>query len=89
MQSNGLKLRSALEVFSITSQFWAQNAKIKFLKTIRVLRAFFFQIEVQVISTPSSRLEKEHQTPEFLLMNEFLICFLKKLIFCIFLYFQK
>ena len=31
---------------------------------------FFFQIEVQVISNPSSRLEK-HQTPEFLVMNDF------------------
>ena len=34
---------------------------------------FFFQIEVQVISNPSGRLKKKkHQSPEFLLMIDFL-----------------
>ena len=44
--------------------------KSNFLKTIMVLRAFF-RIEAQMISNPSTRLEKKHQTPEFLLMNDF------------------
>ena len=68
---NGLKLRVALEEFSITC--WAQKCQIKFLKKIRVLSALFFKIDVQVISNPSSLIEKTpHQTPGFLLMNEYL-----------------
>ena len=39
---NGLQFSGALEDFSITSQFWAQNTKIKFLKKIRVLDAVLF-----------------------------------------------
>ena len=44
--------------FLSNPNFWAKNVKIKFLKKIIVFRVVFFQIEVQVISNPSSRLEK-------------------------------
>ena len=54
---NGLKLSGALKEFSITSQFL--GSKIKLLKKITVLSAFFFfRIELWVISNPCSRLEK-------------------------------
>ena len=56
--------------FLSLQNFWLKNAKIIFLKKIGVLMQFFFQIEVQVILNPSSRLEK-HQTPEFLVINDF------------------
>ena len=59
------------KVFYQFSIFGFKNAKSKFLKKIRVLRAFF-RIEVQVISNSSYRLEKTQQTPEFLLMNDIL-----------------
>ena len=58
-------------VFYHCTIFGLEIAKIKFLKKIRVLSAVFFQKEVHVISNLSSWLEK-HQTPENLLMNDFL-----------------
>ena len=49
----------------------------------------FLRIEVQVISNPSIRLKK-HQTSKFLLINNLLWLFLKKmLIFYIFRFFSK
>ena len=60
-----------VRVFYHFTVFGFKNAKIKFLKKIRVLRAVFFRIEVQVISNPSSRHEK-HQTSKFSLINNFL-----------------
>ena len=66
MHFNGQKLSGALEEFSILAY---ENAKIKFLKKIMVLTAVFLRIKVQVISNPSSQLEK-YQTPAFLLMND-------------------
>ena len=66
------KVKWSLErVFYHFPIFGLKNAKSnKYLKKIRVLSSFF-RIEVKVISNPSSRLEK-HQTPELLLMNDFL-----------------
>ena len=58
--------------------FWFEKAKIKFLKKIRVLSAYF-RIEVQVISNPSCSLEK-HQTSDFFSFERFFMIFLKKLI---------
>ena len=65
---NGLKLSTALEELTITSQFLGSKMqKSIFLKKIRVLSAlFFFPFEVHVISNPSSQLEK-HKTLNFCL----------------------
>ena len=52
MHFNRLKFWKTLEVFYHFKIFWLKNAKIKFLKKIRVLSAFF-KIKVQVISNPS------------------------------------
>ena len=59
-----------------------KNVKINFLKKLSVLRAVFDRVEVQVITNPSSRLEK-HQTLDVLLMTVFYDFFLN-LNFCIF-----
>ena len=70
MQFNGLKLSGALEEFSITFNFFGfENAK-KNMKN-KGFECSFLQIEVQVILSPSSRLEK-YQTSKFLLINNFL-----------------
>ena len=58
MHFNGLKLSGPLEEFSITSQFWAKKCKNKFFEENKGFECIFFQIEVQVISNLSSRLEK-------------------------------
>ena len=58
-------------VFYLFTIFGHKNAKIIFLKKIRVLSAVFL-IEVQVISNPSSQFEKKkHKTSECLLRNDF------------------
>ena len=45
---NGLKLSGTLEKFCITSQFsGSKNAKIIFLKKIRVLSASFFELKLR------------------------------------------
>ena len=55
MHFNGLKLSSALKKFSITSQFLGSKVQNSIIfKKIRVLRVFFFCIEVQVISNASN-----------------------------------
>ena len=60
------------------------------MKKINIsIAVFFYRIEVQVISNPSSRLEKNHQILKLLLMTDFYDVFLKKLIFRIFRYFPK
>ena len=61
--------------------FWVQKCKNRVFEENKGFEGiFFFQIEVQVISNPSSRLEltEKHKTPEFLLMNDF-NDFLKKI----------
>ena len=90
VHSNGLKLSVALEEFSITSQFLAWKMQKQSFEEISVLSAvFFYWIEVQVITNPSSRLEK-HQTFDFLLMTDFLWFFLKKIsISALYRYFRK
>ena len=60
--------------------FGLKNAKIKFLKKIRGLSAVFFRIKVQVISNPSSRLEKTPNPSIFAYERFFVIFFKKKLI---------
>ena len=67
-------------VFYHFTIFGSKMLNSNFLKKIRVLSAFF-RIEVQVISNPSSQLEKkkqQHQTSEFLLKNDFFFLFKKK-----------
>ena len=72
MHCNGLKLRGALEEFSIHSRFLgSKNAKINFLKKISVLRAVFIEFQVQVIATWLVDLKK-HKTLDILLMTDFL-----------------
>ena len=80
MEFNGLKLSSVLEEFSITLQFL--GSKMQKEKEIKENKGFgcslFLHIVVQVISNPSSRLEK-HQTSKFLLtcINNFFYDFFK------------
>ena len=72
MQLDGLKLSGALEDFSITLQF--KGSKMKKALNFEENKGFecsFLHIEVQVISNPSSRLEK-HKTSKYLLINNFL-----------------
>ena len=61
-------------VFLSIHNFWAQNVKCKnqFFKENKCFECSFVQFEVQVILNLSSRLGKKRQTPEFLLMNDFL-----------------
>ena len=89
MHFNGLKLSSASKEFSITSQFLVSKCKIQTFEENKGFECIFFRIEVQVISNPSSRLEKTHQTPEFLLMNDLFMIFLKKSSISTFLIFSK
>ena len=63
MHFNGLKLSGALEEFSITSQFLGSKMqKIIFFQENKRFEGKFYQIEVQVIINPSSRLEKTQST---------------------------
>ena len=63
MHFNGLKLSGALEEFSITSQFLGSKMqKSFFFQEIKRFEGKFYQIEVQVITNPSSRLEKTPNT---------------------------
>ena len=71
MHFNGLKLSVALEEFSITSQFSVSKPQKSNFEENKVLSAFF-RIEVQVITNPSSRLEKKKRNPDCLLTNDFL-----------------
>ena len=66
MHFNGLKLSRALEEFSITSQFLGSNMQKSTFYEIKRFGSSFYRIEVQVITNPSSQLEK-HQTLDFLL----------------------
>ena len=70
MHVNGLKLSGALEEYSITTPFWAQKCKIKFLKKIRVLSAVFSKLKYRLFKTRLADLQK-HKHPECLLMNDF------------------
>ena len=81
MHFNGLKLSGALKEFSILSQFL--GSKIKLLKKITVLSAFF-RIEEWVISNPSSRLVKTPNLWFFAHERFFLWFFFKKANFPIF-----
>ena len=58
MHFNGLKLSGALEDFLALHNFWAQNCKNQIFEENKGLSAFFFRIEVQMISNLPSRLEK-------------------------------
>ena len=72
VRCNGLKLRGALEEFSIHSRFLgSKNAKINFLKKINVLSAVFTEIQEQVIANCLVDLKK-HRTLDILLMTDFL-----------------
>ena len=73
-------------VFYHFTIFGFKNTKIKFLEKIRVFSAFFFRIEVQMISNPSSQLEKESPNPWFFADEGFFYDFLKK---CSFLAFSN
>ena len=58
--------------FQFFTIFGLKNVKKTFLKNLSVFSAVsFYGIEVQVITNPSSRLEK-HQTLYYLLMTDFL-----------------
>ena len=54
MHSNGLKLSSALEEFSITLQFLGSNMKKSTFEEIKSFESSFYRIEVHVITNPSS-----------------------------------
>ena len=58
MHFNGLKLSGALEEFSFTSQFLGSKMQNQIFEENIGFECIFFRIEVQVISNPSSRLEK-------------------------------
>ena len=57
VHSNGLKLSGALKEFSITSQFFVLKCKNQIFEENKGFEGIF-RIEVQVISNPSSRLQK-------------------------------
>ena len=66
MHFNGLKLSGALKEFSITSPFFGlKKCKNHFLEGNKNSEGIFFQIEVQMISNPSSRLEKNTKLLNF------------------------
>ena len=72
VHSNGLKLSGSLEEFFYhLTIFGFKNAKTNFLKKSIVLKAVFIELKFQVITNPSSRLEKR-QSLGFLLLTEFL-----------------
>ena len=62
MHFNVLKLSGALEEFSITSRFLSSKMQKSIFEENTRLIAFFFQIEAQEITNPSSRLEKHQNT---------------------------
>ena len=70
MHFNGLKW--CFERVSITAQFLGSKIQNQIVEENSGFECIFFRIEEWVISTPSSQLEKTHQTSEFLLMNDFL-----------------
>ena len=88
MHNNGLKTSGALEVFISIYDFWVQKCKKQLFEEVKRFYCSFYQIKVQVITNPSSRLEKTPNTWIFAYDRFFKICF-KKLIFHIFRYFRK
>ena len=71
MHFNGPKLSSALEEFFLSlHNFWVQKCQNQLLEENKRFNCSFDQIEVQVITNLSSRLEK-HQILEFLFMTDF------------------
>ena len=88
---NGLKLSGNLEKFCITSQFsGSKNAKIIFLKTIRVLGVFFLELKHRWFQTRLANL-KNHQTPlHFCICTKFYdFFFFKKSLYSAFSIFSK
>ena len=71
MHIDELKLIDALEEFSITSRFWGSKIKKSTFEENKPYNCVFYHIEAQVITNPSSRLEKKHQLLEFLFMTDF------------------
>ena len=65
---------------AILSYDWKtrKNAKNQLFEENKHFDCIFYRIEVQVISNPSNRLEKNHQILKLLLMTEFYDVLLKK-----------
>ena len=79
--------------FLLLHFFGSKMQKSIFWRKKRGFHCSVYQIEVQVISNPTSRLEKKTPNPWIWAYERFFFFFffflLKKLIFCIFQYFQK
>ena len=67
MHFNGQQLSGALKEFSITLQILGSKINYRLLLLFEGVLSAFFRIEVQVISNPSSRLEKKTKPLNFCL----------------------